>query len=423
MYQIFKRILINVVVISLIFGSFVAGNVTGYMARPAVAQSEPVEFALFWEVWDLVLQNFVDQDKIDYQQMTYGAIRGMLQTLGDDNHTVFFTPEEAEQQASSMEGSFEGIGAYVSLEDGFFTIVAPIHGSPAEAAGVLAGDVVLAVNGEEITGQPEWEVISKIRGPAGTSVLLTILHPEADEPVEISVTRQRIDINSVLWARIPGTNFAYLQVTQFASDTNREFLEALLEMTAETEDATPVEGILLDLRNNPGGFLQQALLIGSQLLPEGDVILHERDAAGQVSTFTSRGPGMARELPLVVLINEGSASASEILAGSLQENGRARLIGEVTLGTGTVLRPYNLSDGSVVRLGVTNWLTPGMQLIKGEGIKPNVVVSQEASVETLDSFALEELSVEELRSSPDRQFSVALSFLRMASQQVADSGQ
>ncbi|MCB9148420.1 MAG: S41 family peptidase [Caldilineaceae bacterium] len=408
-------------VISLILGSFAAGNVTGYLARPALAQSEPTEFALFWEVWDLVLANFVDRDKIDYQQMTYGAIRGMLQTLGDDNHTVFFTPQEAEQQASSMEGSFEGIGAYVSLEEGFFTIIAPIHGSPAETAGVLAGDIVLAVNGEEITGQPEWEVISKIRGPAGTSVLLTILHAETDEPVEIEVVRQRIDIDSVLWARIPGTNLAYLQITQFAADTNREFLQALLEMADTSDGQLPVEGILLDLRNNPGGYLQQALLIGSQLLPEGEVILHERDAQGEVSTFTSRGPGMAREMPLVVLINEGSASASEILAGSLQENGRARLIGEVTLGTGTVLRPYNLSDGSVVRLGVTNWLTPDMNLIKGQGIKPNVVVRQEASVRNLDSIALEEMSVEELRSSPDRQFSVALSFLRMISRQVASS--
>ena len=407
-------------VISLVFGSFVAGNVTGYIARPVLAQSEPAEFALFWEVWDLVLANFVDRDKIDYRQMTYGAIRGMLQTLGDDNHTVFFTPEEADQQASSMEGSFEGIGAYVSLEDGLFTIIAPIHGSPAEEAGVLAGDVVLAVNGEEITGQPEWEVISKIRGPAGTSVLLTILHPDADKPVEIGVTRQRIDVNSILWTRIPGTNFVYLQVTQFASDTNREFIEALLEMTPETGDQPPIEGILLDLRNNPGGFLQQALLIGSQLLPEGDVILHERDADGQISTFNSRGPGMARDLPLVVLINEGSASASEILAGSLQENGRARLIGEITLGTGTVLRPYNLSDGSVVRLGVTNWLTPEKKLIKGKGIKPNVVVRQEASVRHLDSIALEKLNVEELRNSPDRQFNVALSFLRMASRQAAN---
>ncbi|MCB0140911.1 MAG: hypothetical protein KDE50_13475, partial [Caldilineaceae bacterium] len=203
--------------------------------------------------------------------------------------------------------------------------------------------------------------------------------------------------------------------------TNREFLQALLEMADTSDGQLPIEGILLDLRNNPGGYLQQALLIGSQLLPEGEVILHERDAKGEVSTFTSRGPGMAREMPLVVLINEGSASASEILAGSLQENGRARLIGEVTLGTGTVLRPYNLSDGSVVRLGVTNWLTPDMNLIKGQGIKPNVVVRQEASVRNLDSIALEEMSVEELRSSPDRQFSVALSFLRMISRQVASS--
>ena len=390
--------------------SFVVGNITGYMARPALAQSNPPEFQLFWEVWTLVEDHFVDRDRIDPQAMTFGAIRGMLDSLGDENHTVFFTSQEAEQQTDSMEGSFEGIGAYVTQENGLFRIVSPILGSPAESAGILAGDLVIAVNGEEISGQAQWEVISKIRGPAGTSVILTVLHPDTDDTVDVEIVRGRIDIKSVLWSRLPETDLAYLQITQFASDTNQELLDALREINAEQQ---PIRGILLDLRNNPGGFLRQALLVGSQFLDEGEVILHERDASGNISTYKASGPGLARELPLVVLINAGSASAAEILAGALKENDRAKLVGETTLGTGTVLRPYTLSDGSVLRLGITNWLTPEQRLIKGEGIHPNIAVRQAASVNMVDSLDLQEGDANEIRQSADRQFNMGVTFLKL----------
>ena len=394
----------------LMFLSFLFGNITGFMARPVLAESNPPEFQLFWEAWALVEEHFVDRDRIDPQAMTFGAIRGMLDSLGDENHTVFFTPQEAEQQTDSMEGSFEGIGAYVAQENGLFRIVSPILGSPAESAGILAGDLVIAVDGEEISGQPQWEVISKIRGPSGTSVILTVVHPDSDDTVDIEIVRGRIDIKSVLWSRLPETDLAYLQITQFAADTNRELLDALDEIDAEQE---PVRGILLDLRNNPGGFLRQALLVGSQFLDEGEIILHERDARDNISTYKASGPGAAREVPLVVLINEGSASAAEILAGALQENGRAKLVGETTLGTGTVLRPYTLSDGSVLRLGITNWLTPEQKLIKGKGIHPNIAVSQAASVNMIDSLDLQESDAAEIRQSADRQFNMGVTFLKL----------
>ncbi len=390
--------------------SFLVGNITGYMARPLLAQSETPEFQLFWEVWTLVEEHFVDRDRIDPQTMTYGAIRGMLNTLGDENHTVFFTPQEAEQQADSMEGTFEGIGAYVAQENGLFRIVSPILGSPAEAAGILAGDLVIAVNGEEILGQPQWEVISKIRGPAGTSVILTVVHPDSDDTVDIEIVRGHIDIKSVLWSRLPETDLAYLQITQFAADTDQELLDALRAIKAEPQ---PIRGILLDLRNNPGGFLSQALLVSSQFLHEDEVILHERDARGNISTYNVNGPGLAREIPLVVLINEGSASAAEILAGALKENGRAKLVGQTTLGTGTILRPYTLSDGSLLRLGVTNWLTPEQKLIKGEGITPNIVVKQATSVDRIDSLDLQMLDVDEIHRSADRQFNMGVTFLKL----------
>jgi carboxyl-terminal processing protease len=407
-----KRTAASLVTAFLMFVSFVAGNFTGMWVQPVLAQrTAPPEFAVFWEAWDLVVEYFVDRDEIDYTAMTYGAIQGMLSTLGDDNHTVFFSPDEAQQQASALEGSFEGIGAYVGQEDGQFVIVSPIRGSPADEAGIIAGDIVVAVNGKEITGMAEWEVISLIRGPAGTTVKLTILREGEDKPINMTIKRGWIDIESVLWARIPGTTFAHLQITQFASDTSRELRAALQEILADRTDGRAVTGIMLDLRNNPGGYLQEALRVANQFLPEGDIILHEQDAKGTITTYRVEGNGMARELELVVLVNQGSASAAEIVAGALQENGRAKVVGMPTVGTGTVLRPFSLSDGSVLRLGVTNWLTPNRHLIKGQGVQPDLVVEQEGTVELIDSTHLSEINASEVRSHPDLQFQAALGWL------------
>lgn len=397
-----------------IMAAFLGGTVTGFFARPVLAADRPSQFEVFWEAWDLVERYFVDQDAIDPVRMTYGAIQGMLATLGDQNHTVFFSPEVAQQQQSSLDGSFEGIGAYVEGTDSGFRIVAPIHGSPAEEAGILAGDIVLRVDGEDITGLPEWEIISRIRGPAGTTVVLTVLHPNEDEPVDITVVRGKIDVDSVTWARIPETNFVFLQISQFAADTGDELQRALEAMNAEVAAGNAIDGILLDLRNNPGGYLQEALRVNSQFLEAGAVILHERDSSQQLRTYRSVGKGLAREIPMVALINQGTASAGEITAGALKENGRALLVGQPTLGTGTVLQPFTLSDGSVLRLGVTNWLTPDKNLIKGKGVAPNSRVEQDPAVRMIDTFELERsATLSEVLSKGDRQFNLGLLQLRL----------
>lgn len=398
---------------------FLAGTATGFMARPALAADHPPQFDVFWEVWDLVDEYFVDQDNIDPMRMTYGAINGMLATLGDDNHTIFFSPEEAEQQESQLEGSFEGIGAFVEGHETGFRIVAPIHGSPAEEAGILAGDIVLKVDGEDIGGIPEWEIISRIRGPAGTSVVLTVLHPNETEPTDITVVRGKIDVESVTWARIPETNYIYLQISQFASDTGDELQKSLEAIDAKVAAGEAIDGVVLDLRNNPGGYLQEALRVNTQFLDAGKVILHERDAEGEIRTYRSVGNGLARTYPMIVLINQGTASAGEITAGALKENGRAKLIGQPTLGTGTVLQPFNLSDGSVLRLGVTNWLTPEKNLIKGEGVQPDSIVEQDPAVPMVDSYTLEEAkSLREVLGAGDKQFNLALLQLRLLPQTV-----
>ncbi len=408
-----KRTLKITVVVLAILIAFSAGNLTGYLARPVLAAQEPSQFKIFWEAWDLVLAHFVDRDKVDYTTMTYGAIQGMLEALGDKNHTVFFPPEIAKQEASALEGSFEGIGAYVSKEQDLFTITAPIHGSPAEAAGILAGDIVLAVNGENISELQEFQVIGKIRGPAGSKVTLTVLHPEATDPVDITIVRGRIMIDSVLWSRIPGTNLIYLQITQFAADTSKEMQKALQAIHDEADSGKPVDGIVLDLRNNPGGYLQEAIQIGNQFLKPGDIILNERDSHSNVSTYNVTGNGLARDYPIVVLINQGSASAAEILAGALQDNGRAKLVGQTTLGTGTVLQPFTLSDGSLLRLGVTNWLTPKMHLIKDQGIQPDIKIEQKPSVRLIDGTRLQTMTRTQLFDQDDRQFNSALLLLRL----------
>lgn len=406
-----KRVLSVLVLALALFTAFTAGTVTGYVARPALAAEQPTEFTVFWEAWDIVVTHFVDRDRVDFRRMTYGAIQGMLDSLGDQGHTAFFSPEVAQQENSALEGSFEGIGAYVDAEGEQVKIIAPIRGSPAEAAGLLAGDIVLKVDGLEITGMPQWDVIARVRGPAGSTVTLTVIHPGEMEPVDIEIVRARINVDSVAWARVPESDIAYIQITQFAADTADELRVALQEIRAEADQERPITGVVLDLRNNPGGLLNQALRVGSQFLPEGAIILNERNAEGRVSNYKSLGRGLARDVPMVVLINEGSASAAEILSGALQDHERAKLVGMTTVGTGTVLVPFTLSDGSMIRLGVTNWLTPDMRLIKNQGIEPDVVVEQGPDVEKIDAYLLQDATGRDDLPQEDLQFSSALMLL------------
>ena len=403
-----RHIAVVLVVLALMVGSFLAGGISVSSLRAA---ENPPEFKVFWEAWDLVAAHFVDQEKIDFTAMTYGAIEGMLATLGDEGHTAFLPPEALAQHESSLEGEFEGIGAYVSLENGWITIVAPIDGSPAEAAGILAGDVILAVNGENVEGRTLNQVIGLIRGPADSEVVLTIRHLEMDEPEEIAITRGRITLESVNWTMIPGTDLAYVQITQFAERTGQDLENVLQAFDKLAAEGRPVTGLVLDLRNNPGGYLREAIRVGSQFLPKGEIILQEKDASGKVDFYRSRGWGYARELPVIVLINKGTASAGEIIAGALKENGRAKLIGETTFGTGTVLNQFNLSDGSAILLGVTNWLTPKGNLIKGQGISPDVAVELPAGIIQLNARRLSAVGPEGLSDMEDVQLYEAIQLL------------
>ncbi len=400
-------------IVSLVLGSFLIGAVVQVGEGSVLAQDDkPSQFVVFWEAWDYVQENFVDRDKIDPTQMTYGAIQGMLNTLGDQGHTTFMTAEEVQRHDEDLENSFEGIGAYITFEENEIRIISPIHNSPAEAAGILAGDVVLAVDGEDIFGQTLNEVIGKIRGPANSTVTLTVLHPDGKAPVDIIIVRAEIQQESVTWTLAPDTMIAYISISQFADRTGRELATALWDVRRTRVKGQSVAGIILDLRNNPGGYLREAIQVVSQFVPAGAVVLQEEDAQGRRIVHESRGRGWGRDLPMVVLINPGSASAAEITAGALQENDRAILLGETTFGTGTVLNQFSLSDGSALLLGVANWLTPNGRLIKGQGIQPDVEVIQPSSVRMLDSYALEEMTGPEMLASEDAQFLAGLDYLQ-----------
>lgn len=324
------------------------------------------DLELFWEAWQLIEDNYYG-DLPDMQAITYGAIRGMLGTL-DDEFTSFIEPQIADIINEDATGSFEGIGAFVSMrEDGKLELVSIMEGQPAEAAGLEDGDRVLVVDGQSIIGMSTYEAIALIRGPSGTDVTLLIERPGVEEPFEVTVTRARIEIPLVETEILEG-NIGYISLREFSSTADaqmREELEALLEQ----EPA----GLIFDLRNNPGGWLDQAVDVSDIFLDEG-IVLIERASGGYEHDFESDTGDLGESIPLVVLVNEGSASASEIVAGAIQARDRGTLIGQTTFGKGSVQRSYTLSDGSELRVTVARWFTPDDRAIHGAGLEPDIEV-------------------------------------------------
>lgn len=364
------------------------------------------DFGVFWQVWDLARENFVDPEAADPQRMTEGAISGMLDTLGDQGHTRFLSAEAARRWQESLSGEFEGIGAFLNVrEDGRAVVVRPIEGSPAEQAGILAGDIILEVDGESTEGMTVEEVAARVRGPRGTTVTLTVLHPGESVPVEIPIERNRIEIPSVTWRMLPG-DVAFIQLNRFAQRSADEMERALVE--AQEQGART---LVLDLRNNPGGLLNEAIGIASLFLPEGTPVLIEEDRSDNRKISRTRGGGVALDLPMVVLINDNSASSAEILSGALQDAGRATVLGVPTTGTGTVLTTYNLEDGARLLLGTSQWLTPDGRLIRETGIVPDIEIALPPETQPLSPIDAAGLSAEELRRSEDVQLAEALEIL------------
>lgn len=392
------------------FGSGIAVGVGGssllYQNVAQAATNQPAEFDLFWQAWDLVHRYFVDRSALDTTKLTYGAIAGMVQALGDTGHTVFLTPTEVAQEQQSMSGQYAGIGAQMDMQNGMPVIVAPFDGSPAAKAGVQAGDIILKVDGKDVSTWTLSQVVQHIRGKAGTTVVLTLVHPRDSKPFDVSITRGEINSPTASWAMVPGTNVALIRLSQFSDNATTELKAAITQAKAAGATA-----LIVDVRNNPGGLLDQAISVTSQFLKTGNV-LQEQDAAGNRKPYPVEPGGIATDIPMVVLVNQGTASSAEIFAGALQDYKRAVVIGETTFGTGTVLQPFQLSDGSVLMLGTREWLTAKGRLIRKQGIEPDVKVTLPLGTQLVSPILLKNMTVKELLSSPDTQLLKALEQLK-----------
>jgi carboxyl-terminal processing protease len=331
------------------------------------SDDEQQAFKVFWEAWNLLKEEYYGELP-DAQKMPRAAIRGVLSTL-DDRNTGLIEPEISKIINQDSSGSFEGIGATVRVnEDNKLEIVRPFSGQPADKAGVKAGDIVIAVDGRSIEGFSVYEAVAVIRGPAESKVKLTIVRGSDPKPFDITVTRAKITIPIVQSKMLEG-NIAYVSLFDFSSLATDQ-----LNGEIQTLLAKKPKGLILDLRDNPGGYLQQAIQVADIFLDAG-VIATEKDKNGDGEAFRSGPEGIAQDIPLVVLVNGGSASASEIVAGALQDRGRAKLIGETTFGKGSVQLPHTLSDGSELRVTVAHWFTPNGRQIHGKGLTPDVVVA------------------------------------------------
>ncbi|HHX58387.1 MAG TPA: S41 family peptidase [Candidatus Moranbacteria bacterium] len=362
----------------------------GIFENTEKGKPEKVDFGLFWEAWKKMDNKFIGQKELDDSQArVYGAIRGMVGAL-DDPYSGFMDPKETKEFNLEMNGSFEGIGAELGMKDGFLTVVAPIEGTPAEKAGLRSGDKILKINDELTTDFTTDEAVQRIRGKRGTEVSLTVVRNGEGRTKEIKIIRDKIEIKSVIYEQLEN-RIAYLKIIKFADDTDNEFDKAVAQIIADGS-----KGILLDVRNNPGGYLGTAVEIAAEFVPRGEAIVWEEGRDGKKKSYEALGQSSLGKLPVVVLINEGSASASEIIAGALRDLRQSKLVGMKSFGKGSVQEVVPLSDGSDLRITIAKWLTPSGQSIHEVGLEPDIKVELteediEAKKDVQKERALEEL--------------------------------
>lgn len=336
---------------------------------------EQVDLSLLWDVWSALEENYFDTHKLETQAQVYGAIEGLVESL-DDPYTVFMDPDETESFHQSLEGEFEGIGAELTVEDGLLTVVSPLKGSPAEEAGLLPKDIIYMVDGKPTSDMTLFDAIQSIRGEPNTEVKLIVIREGADEPIEITILRQKINVPSVEleFNEQNGKNIAYMTISQFGDNTNSEFRNAVAKILISN-----VDSLILDLRFNGGGYLEASVDILSEFFEEKEkaVIVKKRNESDEI--IYTYGNGQLTSVPMVVLINEGSASASEIVAGAMQDYKRAVVMGVTSYGKGSVQELSQLNDGSSLRMTIAKWYTPNDRTIDQTGITPDVIIEMESS--------------------------------------------
>lgn len=351
-------------------------------------QPKDVDLSLFWQVWNDLAEKF-NNGSLDRQKMVYGAIEGMVKSLGDP-YTVFMTPSEAKDFDLEMQGKFEGIGAEIGMRNNRLTIIAPLADSPAAKAGLKAKDLISNINDVDAMDMSLIEAISKIRGEKGTTVKLKIFREGVNDPLEINIVRDEIIVKSVKW-NIREDKIAVIEISRFGDDTRSNFEAAVADILLKSP-----KGLVIDLRNNPGGYLETAIDLASEFIPKKELVAIEEQAGGKQHKFFSSGPTRLAGIPTVVLVNEGSASASEILGGALQDYGIAKLVGKKTFGKGSVQEIDEFTDGSKIRITIAKWLTPKGRYINEKGIEPDVDV---------------DLTAQDINSDNDPQMAKAIEIL------------
>src|SRR3990167_2764271 len=362
------------------------------VSRDLPANRQDVDFSLFWQVWDTLEDSYFDKSKLDKAEMVYGAVKGMVEALGDP-YTSFLAPTENKIIQEDLTGTFEGVGIQIGFKGKQLAVITPLPDSPAEEAGVKAGDFIIGIKDESkdidmgTVGISLPEAVQAIRGPAGSKVTLLILRDETDDALEIEITRKKLDVPSLVLS-YPSTGsgqvVAHLKLLKFGAETDGEWNKAVKEILSKKE----VKGLILDLRNNPGGYLQASVDVASDFVKTGSVVVSEERGDGTKTDFRSEGIGLLVDMPTVILVNEGSASASEILAGALRDLNKTKIIGVKSFGKGTIQEPLQLEGGTGLHITVAKWLTPSGTWVNGTGLEPDVKV--EDKEETTEDEQLQE---------------------------------
>ena len=332
-----------------------------------------IDFKLFWQTWDLLSKEYVDKKAIDPQKMYYGAIQGMVSSLGDP-YTVFLPPAAQKSTKEELGGSFDGVGIELGYDkDKRLVVIAPLQGTPADKAGIKPGDLIIRIDNKDTSGLSLPDAVNLIRGPKNTKVALQIYHQGDKAPKDVSLTRETIIVKSVEYSQKTspqGKKIAYIKLSRFGEKTQEEWNQSVSNALSDA----PL-GVVLDLRNNPGGFLDGAVYIGSEFIASGNIVQQENGSGNKLEYKVNR-VGRMLKIPLVVLINKGSASASEIVAGAIQDNKRGQLVGEQSFGKGTIQEAQDLPNNTGIHITTAKWLTPAGRWIHGAGLTPDVKVDQ-----------------------------------------------
>lgn len=341
------------------------------IANQLPTQTQNIDFKLFWDTWDLVTKEYVDKKAIDPQKMYYGAIKGMVDAVGDP-YTLFLPPESQKNTKEELGGQFEGVGMQLGFnKDKHLVVMAPLSGTPAEKAGIRAGDYIVKIESKDTTNLSLPDAVNMIRGPKGTKINIEIYREGEDKTRPVSLTRDTIIVKSVEYQSKlspSGKKIAYIKLSRFGEKTDSEWLQAVSQTIASGS-----AGVVLDLRNNPGGFLDSAVFIGSEFIGTGDIVLQE-NASGERQGYKVNRAGKLLNQELVVLINKGSASASEIVAGAIQDNNRGKLVGDQSFGKGTIQESQDLPGGTGIHITTAKWLTPAGRWIHNTGLTPDIAI-------------------------------------------------